>query len=77
MTPETHLSFFYEDVPDGGLALRFSIVHPHIVDLVAPDLTMPQAGGRSSPRHPNGRGVHGVGRYRPRRTTRNYKRTLE
>lgn len=48
-----HLRFFYEDVLDEGLTLRFAIVHPHIVDLVAPDLTVPQFGFRCSPFHPN------------------------
>lgn len=37
---KNHLRFFYEDVLYEGLTLRFPIVHLHIVDLVAPDLTV-------------------------------------
>jgi len=66
-----YLRVLYEDVLDERLTLRFSVVHPHIVDLVASDLTVLPFGRRCSPFHPNGRGVHSLCLHPPRRPTWN------
>lgn len=71
----SHLCIGQHDVLDEGQAPRLAVLHAHVVDLVAADLTVLLAGYQGPPHHLYGRGVKNLHLHAPGRSPGNCGRS--